>query len=532
MDASGYPSAVGGGVSVRGQGAVVGKDRKSSKQSQEQAAGEYQLPVVAWDGDDLDEPAAAPVAAGGAGAAVASAPEPAAEAQTSAEPETAAEEPTVVAAGFATLGLGAVPRIAETEAAAEAAAAEAEAKAAAVGETVIGRETAEVEEPTKALPAVPAVEADGDAAGAEGAAEAEAGAGAGADAASTAAAGAAADADADGQGAVEIGVEAEGRTRRISKPMIAAAALTGLVLVGLPVVLSTLGGGGSHHGAGGNTAPLGFTQQNGGNGSGFVPGALPQSSNSASSAGTAAGHAAGTTGGGSHNGGATSGGPGANNGSGGHSSSGGPGSPANPGTTSGNTGHPGTGPTTPPAPNATAGAPAAATWSGVAGYGCTNAGTGINDSSGWFNQGRQGWQIFSTGGMTADNCNGNYVTVSMSGSNSDDGNYFLWTFNTGPVTSGNCDIQVYIPNDGNVMAVGGNPTYYTVQSTFSAGSGTEGSFNISQVNNLGQWIDEGSFPVSNGQIAVMLHTRGEDWNSSGKTWAHHAASAVSASCTA
>ena len=168
----------------------------------------------------------------------------------------------------------------------------------------------------------------------------------------------------------------------------------------------------------------------------------------------------------------------------------------------------------------------------MAGYGCSDAGTGINDSSGWFNAGRQGWQYFSTGGMTADNCSGAYVTVSMSGSNSDDGNYFLWTFNTGSVSSGNCDIQVYIPDDGNVMAVGGNPTYYSVQSTFSAGSGTEGNFSISQVNNLGQWVDEGNFPVSNGQIAVMLHTRGEDWSGNTKTWAHHAASAVSASCTA
>ncbi|MFB7614116.1 hypothetical protein ACFC1F_07590, partial [Kitasatospora sp. NPDC056181] len=62
----------------------------------------------------------------------------------------------------------------------------------------------------------------------------------------------------------------EAGPRRISRPMIAAAAVAGLVLVGLPLVFSDLGGDDPHPGADG-PPPAGYTQQDGG-GDGFVPG--------------------------------------------------------------------------------------------------------------------------------------------------------------------------------------------------------------------------------------------------------------------
>lgn len=168
----------------------------------------------------------------------------------------------------------------------------------------------------------------------------------------------------------------------------------------------------------------------------------------------------------------------------------------------------------------------------MAGPWCSNSGTGFNQY-GWFDQGQTGWYNTSTGGWTGDSCSGKYSAVPMSGdATHDDSNSTVWTFKTGAVSSGSCQVSVYIPNDGDIKAVGGDPTYYTVQNQFGPGSGTIGSFSINQTANRGHWVGAGSFSVSNGQLAVMLHTRGQDWSGSTKTYAHHAADAVKVSCTA
>jgi hypothetical protein len=52
------------------------------------------------------------------------------------------------------------------------------------------------------------------------------------------------------------------------------------------------------------------------------------------------------------------------------------------------------------------------------------------------------------------------------------------------------------------------------------------------VGELGKWVSVGTFPLSGGQIAVKLHTRGQDWVGDTVTYAHLAASAVRAECTA
>src|SRR5690242_12834375 len=58
--------------------------------------------------------------------------------------------------------------------------------------------------------------------------------------------------------------------QRLPKPMIAAAAASGVVLIGLALVLSQLPGGGGPHGGPGGPAPAGHAQQNGGP-NGYVP---------------------------------------------------------------------------------------------------------------------------------------------------------------------------------------------------------------------------------------------------------------------
>ncbi|MGW3636019.1 hypothetical protein ACWD7F_39020 [Streptomyces sp. NPDC005122] len=158
----------------------------------------------------------------------------------------------------------------------------------------------------------------------------------------------------------------------------------------------------------------------------------------------------------------------------------------------------------------------------MAGTGCSNASTSFHHH-GWYADGIKGWRTISTGGYSGSGCNGDYVAVPMSGNLKDDKNSVVWMFSTGPVSKGTCKLSVYVPNDSNVKDVGGAPAYYTV----SDGR----AFTVNQVKNRGRWVSVGSYAVSGGEINVTMHTRGEDWVGSTKTYAHLAASAIKASCT-
>ncbi|MET8546095.1 hypothetical protein ABZW03_36510, partial [Kitasatospora sp. NPDC004799] len=160
----------------------------------------------------------------------------------------------------------------------------------------------------------------------------------------------------------------------------------------------------------------------------------------------------------------------------------------------------------------------------IAGPYCKPGGT--YKANGWFDQGDKGWRN-NSGGYSGDGCNGNYVSMPMSGdANKDDsGNSVVWTFTVDKVSS--CTLSVYIPGSGDVKQVGGNPSYYTVQS----GGGQIGSFSINQTANRGSWVNQGPFSYR-GPISVTLHSRGLDFSGGTVTYAHHAAAAVRATCTA
>ncbi|MFC9328454.1 hypothetical protein [Kitasatospora sp. NPDC057015] len=176
-------------------------------------------------------------------------------------------------------------------------------------------------------------------------------------------------------------------------------------------------------------------------------------------------------------------------------------------------------------------APAAPSFSAVAGAGCSNTGAGYVQT-GWWEQGSTGWTNNSTGGYAGSGCSSKYAAMPMSGAAAkDDGNSVLWTFTTAPVTSGSCKLSVFVPNNSDPKVVGGKPSYYTVQNTFTPGSGTTKAFTIDQTTTRGSWVSAGTFPLSGGRIAVMLHSRGVDWGGAGVDKAHHAASAVRADCT-
>lgn len=150
-------------------------------------------------------------------------------------------------------------------------------------------------------------------------------------------------------------------------------------------------------------------------------------------------------------------------------------------------------------------------------------GCGGYSNVGSYRDGRKGWVDHGDG-----KCGSTFVSIPMSGdARRDDASaYGQWTF----TASGTCDISVHIP-DGNLEEVGGNPTVYYVFDRNGVGGTPMASFAIKQVEKRGQWVSAGKFKAS-GNLTVQLLTRGQDWNNSGPTYAHHAASAIKADCTA
>ncbi|MFF4380808.1 hypothetical protein [Kitasatospora sp. NPDC001547] len=372
---------------------------------------------------------------------------------------------------------------------------------------------------------------------------------------------AAAAAEPGGEGAADPGP----RPGKVSRPMIAAAVAVGLVLVGASVVVTQLGGNDPKHGPAQADVPPGYGQ-GGDGGSGYVPGfdahggsidpvnptpdgqpgavVPPVDGSSSPPPGDQPAAAPNGTGGagavvrpggvaapgGAANpgGGGSAGGTDRSQGGSGSASGGSGGSAANPAP---NQPAPNQPAPQQPAPNQPApqqpAPPAAkppAPVTVIAGPYCKSGGQ--YKANGWYDQGSSGWNT-NSGGYGGDGCTGNYVSMPMSGdANKDDsGNSVVWTFTVDKVTS--CTLSVYIPASGDVKQVGGSPSTYTVQS----GGGQVGAFSINQTGSRGSWVNQGPFTYR-GPISLTLHSRGLDWSGSTKTYAHHAAAAVRATCTA
>ncbi|MFF8430662.1 hypothetical protein ACF07Y_37090 [Streptomyces sp. NPDC016566] len=267
---------------------------------------------------------------------------------------------------------------------------------------------------------------------------------------------------------------------QISRPMVAAAALAGLVLVGLPLVIAHLTTSSGHKNAAqpAPVAPVERSQRGA-----LAPAMSPTPQKPASTPSSPSGHSTPQP------------------------------SPS---------GH-----STPqPSPSGHS-TPAASTYQAVAGPGCTGR-SGTFTENGWFTDGSAGWTNHSGGSFAGNGCSGAYVSVPMSGDpRQDDENSAVWAFRTGSVTGGSCTISFYVPDSANPKEVGGAPAYYTVQTSTSPGKGALGTLDVNQVTNRGQWVNGGRFPLKNGLIAVVLHTRGDDT----KNGAHFAAAAVRADCS-
>ncbi|MBT2546455.1 hypothetical protein J7E99_38810 [Streptomyces sp. ISL-44] len=324
--------------------------------------------------------------------------------------------------------------------------------------------------------------------------------------------------------------------RRIPKPMLAAAATSGVVLMGVPLLFSQLGGDAGPGRV--PSRPTGYNQPDGGP-EGFVPGTDVPDKGSVLPGAVAPGAAADAPGQGAANTPVTNTGTG-QSGDGQGSPGGGPagGPAAGSGGTSGNPGSAGSPDTgarhdpqqSGPAPQAPPPAPAKKEYAAVAGPGCAGEGAAFS-RNGWYTDGKEGWKSYGTGGYGSSGCNGDFLAMPMSGDGQDAGKSMLWTFRTGAVTTGTCQVSVHVPNNGDIKAVGGKPSYYTVHGAASASGPTLGSFTVNQPSQLGRWVGAGSFRITGGQLAVKLHDRGQDWSGSTKTYAHHAGDAVRVQCT-
>ncbi|WP_406382972.1 hypothetical protein [Streptomyces sp. NBC_01618] len=310
---------------------------------------------------------------------------------------------------------------------------------------------------------------------------------------------------------------------RPKKPVIAAAMLCGLVLIGLPFLIS---GPDDKPRPKAADAPVGSSMNPDGSGPGLVPGeqhisapgvakAKDEHSGKGPGPGTGPEHSTGPLGGIHESG--TSG--------------------EDKGT------KPGTPKDTPPsaeskqapandtpakdkpanAPAAPAPAPAA-TYSHLIGPGCNTPGFATGD---YYTDGNEGWRG-SRGSTTSYGCSGFYYSLPMSGSSRSDGIWAQWKFTSGDVKKGNCSVQVYIPNVHDLSYVGGTPGHYTVYGAFTQTSSNQiGSFEINQPSHLGQWVAAGTFPITGNKISVVLDNRGN-----GADNRHAAAAPVRVNCTA
>ncbi|GLY73786.1 hypothetical protein [Actinoallomurus iriomotensis] len=313
------------------------------------------------------------------------------------------------------------------------------------------------------------------------------------------------------------GDPAGGAMTRLSKPMIATAATMGIVLAGLPLLLSRLADDPPRPPARARRVAAGYTQPD--ISGGFVPGTDPRT------AGGAGPRLRPTTPDRTPS-------PQPTDGPGGGSPGPSTSPSARPSDTSNGGGQSPSGRNTGQGTGGSGVRPLArsaahATYDAVSGPRCTGRGTGFHHYN-WYGDGDVGWHDHTTGGWAGNGCQSVYQSVPMSGSSGkDNGNSVVWTFSTGPVSHGTCRVSAYIPRDTDVVAVGGDPTYYTVQNQFSRGKGTVGSFTITQVAHRGQWVSAGSYQVSGGRFAVMLHSRGKRTRPN----AHHAAAPIRATCT-
>ncbi|GAB2943616.1 hypothetical protein GCM10027280_35330 [Micromonospora polyrhachis] len=146
-------------------------------------------------------------------------------------------------------------------------------------------------------------------------------------------------------------------------------------------------------------------------------------------------------------------------------------------------------------PNGAPSAGAPTTWTAVAGWDCAAA-----TDRGFDAQGRSaGWQTMPSGGWAGDGCHGTFAILPIPDKKENGTPQSAnWWF-TPPSGMNSCRVSIHVPGAGYPsaktvrysMRAGGNGTPYAV-------------FTVNQAENLGKWVDVGSYPVHQNQIAISL----------------------------
>ena len=142
-------------------------------------------------------------------------------------------------------------------------------------------------------------------------------------------------------------------------------------------------------------------------------------------------------------------------------------------------------------------------YTAISGWDCVGT-----EDHGFVATGRTGdWLTVSRGGWTGDGCHGTFETMPMSGNASaeDTRQSLVWWFRPGDKMR-RCRIEVYVPRAEKGADIGATAAHYSV---LSGRSGTSyGEFAVNQAVNAGRWVDAGTYPVNDDEIAVRLGNRG------------------------
>ncbi|MFC3736128.1 hypothetical protein [Paractinoplanes deccanensis] len=184
---------------------------------------------------------------------------------------------------------------------------------------------------------------------------------------------------------------------------------------------------------------------------------------------------------------------------------------------------------------ATQGAVKKVTYSGVAGRGCSSAGS-VYTEHGWYTSGNAGWWTLANGSYTGNGCNGQFTDMPMSGSaSSDDSDQaIVWGFSVGSAAQ-SCTLSLYVPTSASARDVAATAAHFAVVHGNTIYNTTyvnpSGDHYVNQRDHHSSWVGLGTYPVHNGMIGVKLTNRG---NPSGYpvTYPHLAGGAVRVSCVA
>jgi hypothetical protein len=184
---------------------------------------------------------------------------------------------------------------------------------------------------------------------------------------------------------------------------------------------------------------------------------------------------------------------------------------------------------------------ARASFTAVAGPGCTGSGAHFTESGFSLSSADPAieWAVSGSGGFKGGGCPGGFLSMPVSGNANaiDTGRYALWSFSlgTGLRTKASCKLAVYVPSASSSALVGGDPAdYFYYDSIYTTASSPKplGDFAVFQTADRGRWLEVRAFPVTTGVVSLRLVDAGADKGSGTAGIVRVAAAQVRLTCSA